>query len=147
MRSTIFRVVGSLVLVTIVSEGLWALFRIAGITLFADSRYWCTWGSIAQGLTTGVPSSEFLYWSLGINIITALIFILLYRKVRKVIGGGIFLKGLKFSLFVFLAGALPILAMGALMVYLSPALLILGIGMTLLVTLINGIIVAAINRQ
>ena len=147
MRSTVIRVIGSLILVTLVSQGLWALFRILGITLFADSRYWCTWGPVANGLTMGVPSSEFLYWSAGISLVTSLIFILIFRAIRKGLSGGAFKKGLKFGGITFFAGSLPMLLMGGIMIYLSPALIISGIAAVLLVTLINGIIVAALNRQ
>ena len=147
MRSTVIRIITSSLFVMLVSQGLWALFRIMGITLFSDARYWCTWGPIAQGLTTGVPSAEFLYWSLAINLVTALIFVLLYRFMKKSFTGGIFKKGLKFSGLVFLAGSLPVLMMGGVMVYLSPVLIVLSIFAYLVVSFINGVIVASINRN
>ncbi len=147
MRSTVIRVIGSSLLVMLVSQALWSLFRIMGITLFADARYWCSWGPIAQGLTTGVPSTTFLVWSLGINLVTAVIFVLLYRMMKHSFNGSYLKKGLKFSGLVFLAGSLPVLLMGSIMVYLSPTLIILGIIASLVVSLINGVIVAAINRS
>lgn len=147
MRSTVLRVIASSLAIVLVSQAFWSLFRIMGITLFADARYWCTWGPVAQGLTAGGPSTSFLYWSIGINLVTAVIFVLLYRVLKKAFIGGVVKKGLKFAGSAFLIGSLPILLMGGIMIYLSPALIVLSMFAYLVVSLVNGIIVAAINRN
>lgn len=116
-----------------------------GMNYYTDPNYFPVWSKIMMP-SSGPPPASFLYWSIGIGIITWALFTWVYTILKNSIpGSGYLQKGVMYGILVFLvsglSGSLPLfllinLPLGLIVLWGIEGFIILGI---------NGIITAKLN--
>jgi predicted neutral ceramidase superfamily lipid hydrolase len=136
----------SAVLFLAVSQIVHQLFAFAGMGYYTDPAYAGVWSKIMMP-GPGAPPAEFYYLSIAVGFITALIYVVVYNKIRAAIPGKTLMnKGLNYGLWIiFILGTVPGYLAMYLLINLPAGLVALWAAESLVIALVGGIVIAKFN--
>jgi hypothetical protein len=108
--------------------------------------YFPVWSKLMMP-TAGPPPTAFYYYAIGFSFLSGALFALVYTVIRNGLHiRQLLLKGVFYGFLVYIVGAIPGFLSMLLLINLPLGLLVFWAGQSLVTYIINGAIVAAINR-
>ncbi|RZN39816.1 MAG: hypothetical protein EFT35_03565 [Methanophagales archaeon ANME-1-THS] len=136
------RILGAGVVFGIIALIIHTLFAFVSMDFYGDPAYLPVWSKLMMP-TAGPPPASFLYYSLSFNIISGILFALVYTVIGSCVPGERFVsRGLMYGFLIFLVGAIPGYFALYLLINLPTILIALWAVESLLLYLIGGIVVA-----
>jgi hypothetical protein len=145
-KLTVPRMVAAIIVFVIVAQVLHIVGAYAGMGYYTDPAYMDVWSPIMMP-GPGPPPMEFYGYSIGFGLITAFFFVLVYSLVGCCVPGkSLFSRGLMYGFLIFLVGSLSGILMTFLIVNVPLVLTVLWAIEGLIISLINGVLVAYLIR-
>ena len=136
------RIIGAGILFGIIALIIHWIFAFVGMAYYLDPAYFPVWSKIMMP-TAGPPPVSFFYYSLSFNIISGILFALVYTVIGSCVPGKRFMsRGLMYGFLVFLVGAIPGYLALYLLINLPPVLIALWAVEGLITYLVGGMVVA-----
>jgi len=136
------RIIGAGILFGIIALIVHWIFAFVGMAYYLDPAYFPVWSKIMMP-TAGPPPVSFFYYSLTFNIISGILFALVYTVIGSCVPGKRFMsRGLMYGFLVFLVGAIPGYLALYLLINLPTGLIALWAVEGLITYLIGGMVVA-----
>jgi len=136
------RIIGAGILFGIIALIVHVIFAFVGMDYYLDPTYFPVWSKLMMP-TAGPPPVSFLYYSLSFNILSGILFALVYTVIGSCVPGKQFMsRGLMYGFLVFLVGAIPGYLALYLLINLPTGLIALWIVESLIIYLIGGMVVA-----
>ncbi|MFH0711344.1 MAG: hypothetical protein V1944_02085 [Candidatus Aenigmatarchaeota archaeon] len=130
----------------VISQVIHTVSSMLTMSYYTDPTYFPVW-SKAMMPAAGPPPTEFYLLSIGFVFIVGLIYSLIYEKVKGIMKGTAFNKGLKYGLALFLMAGVPFFFSMYLLINLPVALLIEWLLVDgLVMYLLGGIAIARLNK-
>lgn len=139
------RIIVAGILFAIVAQIIHSIEAAATMDFYTDPEYFGVWSKIMMP-GEGPPPTEFYYYSIVFNVITGIIFAVVYQMIKKSVPGkSIINKGLYFGFLLFLI-SIPWSLTMYLLINLPTMLLVYWTISGLIVNLIGGVIIARIVK-
>jgi hypothetical protein len=136
------RIIVAGILYGIIALIIHSMFAFVSMDFYLDPAYFPVWSKIMTP-TAGPPPVSFLYYSLTFNIISGILFALVYTIIGSCVPGKRFTsRGLMYGFLVFLVGAIPGYFALYLLINLPTVLIALWAVESLILCLIGGMVVA-----
>ena len=136
------RLLGVAILYIIVSEIVMTLGAMADMNYYMDPNYLAVWSKIMMP-TAGPPPAEFYYYGITFQLVTGLLFGIVYAVIRGAVPGkGWKNKGLMYGFLVFLLAGIPTSLMLFMLINLPLGIILSWMLQSLVVYLLMGLLAA-----
>lgn len=135
----------AVILGTIIAQAVHTIGAMLGMRYYMNPDFSPVWSKIMMP-SSGPPPASFFYWSLGLGVVTWILFAGVYAVIKNgVPGSGSIRKGLIYGLLVFLVSGLSGSLALFLLINLPKGLIALWAAENLVIYLVNGAIVAKLS--
>jgi hypothetical protein len=146
LRFNAWRIFWAGILFALVAQIVHSIGALLTMAYYTAPQYLSVWSKIMMP-TAGPPPSSFMFYSLILGVISAILIALVFAVVRpSVPGNTIAKKGLNYGLILFILGGIPSYFAMFLLINLPAGLILYWAFETLVVDLIGGMILAWILR-
>ncbi len=142
-----WKVLVSGIIFAVIAQIIHTIGAYLSMNYYINPAYFSVWSPLMMGMEQGSLFNAFTYTSLGFLFITGIIFAFLYGIFRGTVPGkDIISKGLSYGFLIFLVASIPSYLSLYLLINLPAMLIFYWAVESLLIYLINGLVVAKINK-